>query len=289
MKDYHLFFAFCTLMLFSCNQKNIENVSNDSLAVVAIDSTAITALPLDTNSSTTEPEKATSEASYEGDKQFDFTFEGLINNKIKVRINMFKYRDVLNARGVYLSTKKIINMGLRNERAGNFELTEKINGKVTGIWKLAISEEDILTGTWSSPDGKNIMPITLSRIEDSFDSFLTPSEVKSGFYELVYLNDDPETKEEFPILNSEELYIKNMAGNSLYFDLYIQGSPPGVHIGMANGMANKVGNAYVYKNEDGCEITMLFADNKVTLSQNGSDMNCEFGAGIGAYGTLTKK
>ena len=288
MKRLYWLAAIVTLIHYSCQNKSSENLTKDSLVLVALDSNTSSEHSNDSLAVPEEAEIVSSEQEYEAQEDFDYTYEGLINNQIKVKLNMFMFRDGQKARAVYLKTNKIINMDLRTLAVGKFELTEKVNDIVTGIWKLEVSSEDILTGTWFSPDGKKKLPIALSLIEDNFDDFLSKEEIKSGFYELRELNNDPETKEEFPILNAEELKVKNMADKTLYFDLYIQGSPPGVHIGMISGIANKSGNLYVYKNEEGCEISMSFVGEMVTLSQEGSGMNCEFGAGIGAYGTLRK-
>lgn len=278
-------------ILFSCQQNSNKNTEADTLALEAVSSVS------DTMTMPTEEEIITSESApeesgdqeYNSPEDFDYTYEGLINNQIKVKVNVFKFRGEQKARAVYMNTKKIINMEAVYPSVGVFELTERIDGKPTGIWKLEAKEEDVLSGTWNSADGTKKMSVQLGMTSEPFDAFLPKGEVKTGIYELRELNEDPETKQEFPVIYSEELYVKNMAGNTVYFDLYIQGPPPGVHIGMINGMAEKVGNAYVYRNEEGCEITMTFSADAVTLSQKGRDFDCGFGANIGAYGTLKKK
>ncbi len=280
----------CLGFCFSCQSNKNNSTETDSLAVDSVFSsqtvdTAVVAGP-------TEEEIIAAEDQNEvplDPQDFDYTYEGLINNQIKVMVNIFKFRGEQKARAVYLSTKKIINMDAVYPAVGTFELTEKVDGKATGLWKIAVAEEDIFTGTWNSPDGKKQMPITLTMSGSEVDEVLPKEEIKTGFYFLEERNEDAASKEEFPLLYKEELYVKNMAANTLYFDLYIQGSPPGVHVGMVNGYASKSGNAYVYTNEEGCEITMIFSGGKVSLSQKGSDVNCEFGQGIGAFGTLEKK
>jgi hypothetical protein len=279
--------ALLTAVFFSCQKANDSNTASESLA-------ADSALALATSDSVAEPteeeifagEAGLEEQTATDPQNFDYTYEGLINNKIKVRVNIFQYKGQAMARAVYLNSKKIINMEAAFPEVGTFVLTEKIGGKSTGIWNVAVEEEDILSGTWSTPDGSKQMPVQLAMTDGDFDDFLSKEEIKTGFYILKELNEDPETKEEFPVVYSEDLFIKNMAGNTLYFDLYIQGPPPGVHMGMVNGMAVKSGNSYLYKNDEGCEITMSFAGDSVRLSQKGSDINCGFGANIAAFGTL---
>jgi hypothetical protein len=279
--------ALIATVFVSCQNTNNGNTTNENLTA---DSALVFATP-DSLAGPTEEEIIAAEAGLDEEtatdsENFDYTYEGLINNKINVRINIFQYKGEQMARGVYLNSKQIINMDVTNPAAGTFVLTEKINNKPTGIWTVAVEEEDILTGTWSTPDGSKQMPVRLGMTNGDFDDFLNKEEIKTGFYALQEGNEEEETKQEFPLLYSEELFVKNMAENTLYFDLYIQGSPPGVHIGMVNGTAVKSGNSYRYKNEEGCEITMSFAGDSVQLSQKGSDINCGFGANIGAFGTL---
>jgi hypothetical protein len=286
----HIIFATALLLVFFSCQKGNNTANENPSADSVLDSSA----PTDTLAGPTEEEIIASEANLEeetGDrttndgKDFDYVYEGLINNKIKVRVNIFQYKEQAMARAVYLNSKKIINMDAVFPNGG-FLLTEKIGDKSTGIWNVAVEEEDILSGTWSSPDRSKQMPIQLAMTDGNFDDFLNKEEIKTGFYVYKEVNEDAETKQEFPLVYSEELFVKNMAGNTVYFDLYIQGSPPGMHIGMVNGMAVKSGNSYLYKNDEGCEITMSFAADSVQLSQKGTDMNCGLGANIGAFGTL---
>jgi hypothetical protein len=282
-----IFAVALTTVFFSCQNANNGNTANEGAA-------ADSALALATSDSVAEPteeeifagEAGLEEQTGSDPQNFDYTYEGLINNKIKVRVNIFQYKGEQMARAVYLNSKKIINMEAAYPGVGSFVLTEKIGGKSTGIWNVAVEEEDILSGTWSTPDGSKQMPVQLAMTDGDFDDFLSKEDIKTGFYVLKELNEDPETKEEFPVVYSEDLFIKNMAGNTIYFDLYIQGPPPGVHMGMVNGMAIKSGNAYLYKNDEGCEITMSFAGDSVRLSQKGLDINCGFGANIAAFGTL---
>jgi hypothetical protein len=279
--------AVLTTVFFSCQKTTNTNSESQTLA-------ADSALAAATSDSVAEPEEegtfaAETDLAGESDmdpQNFDYVYEGLINNKIKVRVNIFQYKGEQMARAVYLNSKKIINMEAAYPAVGTFMLTEKIGDKSTGIWNVAVEEEDILAGTWSTPDGSKKMPIKLAMTNGDFDDFLKKEEIVTGFYVLQENNEDAETKQEFPLLFSEELFVKNMAENTLYFDLYLQGPPPGVHVGMVNGMAKKSGNSYLYKNDEGCEIKMLFAGDSVQLSQKGSDINCGFGAGIGAFGTL---
>lgn len=291
MKQILTIVALSPLLFFSCRNTATQNTDlKDSVVQTATDTAA--SLPVE------EPSlEAVDSVSSDpvvlgqddiGPENFDYTYEGTINGKIKVRINIFQYHRELKARAVYLSTKQIIDMEATYPSVGHFELTEKVNGKATGIWKIASGEEDIMSGTWNSPDGAKQMPISLSMSPIEFDNFLPATAVKTGYYTYKEINDDAETKTEFPITFSEELYIKNMSGNSIAFDLYIQGPPPGVHIGMLNATAYKAGNNYVYKNDEGCEITMAFSGDEVKLDQKGNDINCGFGANIGAFGTLKK-
>ncbi len=276
-------------ILFSCQKNSSETTNADSLTV---DTALVSNTPPDTTAVPTETEFNADE-DVRGDDMdpadYDYTYEGTINNTIKVKVNLFNIRGEEHARLVYLNSKKIINMDSKYLGGGDYELTEKIDGKPTGFWKIGVEEEDILSGTWTSPDGKKQLPIALGMTNEDFDNFLKKEEIITGFYELKEVNEDVGTKEEFPLLYLEELYVKNMANNSIYFDLNIQGSPPGMHVGMVNGIANKSGNYFIYKNDNGCEISMLFSGDVVKLSQKGSDMDCEFGASIGAFGTLQKK
>jgi hypothetical protein len=281
--------ALVTTVFFSCQNANKDNTANENASTDSVVDSA--AMPPDTLSGATEAEIIAAENAFDEQPvtdpdNFDYVYEGLINNKIKVRVNIFQHKGEAMARAVYLNSKKIINMEATFPSAGTFILTEKIGGKSTGIWNIAVEEEDILSGTWSAPDGSKKMPIQLGMTDGDFDDFLNKEEIKTGFYVLQETNEDAETKQEFPLLYSEELFVKNMAGNTIYFDLYIQGSPPGMHVGMVNGMAEKSGNSYLYKNDEGCEITMSFAGDSVQLSQKGTDINCGFGANIGVFGTL---
>jgi hypothetical protein len=280
-------------LLFSCKPTVPENTNkSDTLSQTKTDTAVLPVSAevagIDTAKSDPVEEPQEESQADMGPENFDYTFEGSINDKIKVKVNIFQYHRELKARAVYLSSKKIIDMDARYPAVGQFELTEKINGKPTGVWKIATDEEDVFKGTWTAPDGTKKMPISLAMSPEDFDNFLPAEEVKTGYYVYKDINEDEETKEEFPITFSEELYVKNMSGSSIYFDLYIQGPPPGVHVGMLSGMANKVGKNYIYKNDEGCEITMSFSGNTVTMGQKGADVDCGFGANIGAFGTLKK-
>ncbi len=295
MKQILTVAVLCPLLFFSCNNTAIENKeSKDTLAQSAKDTTAVVpkeatvVSAIDTaKSDPVEEPKEEGQADI-GPENFDYTYEGTINGTIKVKVNIFQYNRELKARAVYLSSKKIIDMDAVYPSVGHFELTEKINGKATGVWKIAADEEDVLSGTWTAPDGTHKMPVSLAMSPEDFDSFLPAGEVRTGYYKYIDKNEDEETKEEFPINFSEELYVKNMSGSSILIDLYIQGPPPGAHVGMLNGIAHKVGQNYIYKNDEGCEITLTFSGNTVGLSQKGADVDCGFGANIGAFGTLKK-
>jgi hypothetical protein len=141
--------------LFSC-KTNTETTNTDSLPADSV--TSDTAEFAAGDEFLSEKPAATSDADQD---DFDYTYEGLLNEKIKVRINIFQFQREQKARLVYLNSKKIINMDVRYPAVGTFELTEQIDGKSTGIWKLETKEEDILTGTWSSPDGGKQMPVQL--------------------------------------------------------------------------------------------------------------------------------
>ena len=276
-------------ILISCGNKKNDSNTSDSEITSINDTSAALPTPEEVVVSKTNPDEGVSDPVLDN-SDFDYTYEGTINKNIKVKVNIFKYRGELKARAVYLNSKKIINMDAAYVRIGAFELIEKVKGKTTGIWKIEVAEEDIFTGIWTSPDNKKQMPISLSMTGgDDFDDFLAKDEIKTGFYQLKEINENAETKAEFPLTYSEELYVKNMAENTIYFDLYIQGPPPGVHMGMINGFAQKSMNSYIYKNENDCEISMTFSDDKVELKQVGNSMNCEFGANISAFGTLKKK
>jgi hypothetical protein len=291
MKQILTIIALGSFLLFSCQPPANENTRKaDTLSQTLKDTgTLAPKEERETVVADTLKEAPTEQAQTDiGPENFDYIFEGTINEKIKVKVNIFQYHRELKARAVYLSSKKIIDMDAVCPAAGSFVLTEKINGKSTGVWKIAVDEEDIFKGTWTAPDGTKPMPIYLAMTPEDFDNFLPAEAVKTGYYTYIDKNEDEETKAEFPITFSEELYVKNMSGSSIFFDLYIQGPPPGVHVGMLNGIANKVGNNYVYKNEEGCEITLSFSGDAVSLSQKGSDINCGFGANIAAFGTLKK-
>lgn len=278
--------AFAMLALVACQQKNTTDHAADTLAA---DTAQIR--PVEPGTEATDAEdsnKTPEESTPQGGKESDYTYEGFIDGKIKVRLNFFDYNEQ-KARLVYLSTKKIIDLEPVTTTTGAYEVLEKVNGKTTGIWKLQGTGEAVMTGTWNSPDGSKQMPIKLTRTEEPFDNFLPKEEIRTGFYEKRDLNDDPETKQEYPELYVEELRVKNMAGSTIYFDLYIQGSPPGMHIGTIYGIAAQKGKSYVYNNGEGCEISMTFSGSNVTLGQKGTDTDCGFGAFIGAAGTLEKK
>lgn len=285
MKKITIAATFALLAVFSCQQKTTEQTTTDSLAADSAKAYHATADPEVLPAEDSAAPESTDNAQ---GKNSDYTYEGLVDNKIKVRLNFFGYNEQ-KARLVYLSSKKIIDLEPVTSPTGGYEVLEKVDGKTTGIWKLQGTGEAVMTGTWNSPDGSKQLPIKLTRTEEPFDNFLPKEEIKTGYYDLRELNDDPETKKEYPEVYVQELQVKNMANNTIYFDLYIQGPPPGVHIGMIYGIATKKGKAYVYKNEDGCEISMTFAGDDVTLGQKGTDVDCGFGAFIGASGTLKKK
>ena len=274
--------------LFCCRPKHSEETAPDSLSVDTIALAPYEDMSVEGGE---KGEEAVTEQNSEttGLEDFDYTYEGKLNKTIDVRVNIFQREGTKRARLVYLRSKKIIYMDARCPETGTFELTEKVEGKVTGIWKIAAEEEDIMSGTWSTADGSKQLPVELMMSEIDFDDFLPRERVHTGTYELKEENDDAETKQEFPFLGLEELFVKNMAGNTIFFDLQIQGPPPGVHMGVVSGMAEGSGNHYVYTNDEGCKITLSFAGDTVSLNQKGSDINCGFGANIYAYGKLSKK
>lgn len=286
MKQLIITVALSPFLFFSC-----QNASQSKEAMDSVQTTTDTATTPKPNSEAANTIKSKHETDTQTDgslADFDETFQGTINGNIKVKLNISQINRELRARAVYLSSKKIIDMEAVYPSIRNFELTEKVNGNPTGIWKISENETDEYVGTWTSPNGSKQMPIRLAKTSDDFDSFLPAEEIKSGYYVYKEINEDEETKEEFPVTYSEELHVKNMSGNSIAFDLYIQGPPPGVHLGTLNAIAYKSGKSYRYKNDEGCEINMAFEGDSVKLDQKGTDVDCGFGANIGAFGTLKK-
>lgn len=218
---------------------------------------------------------------------FDVTYEGMLNNKIRVRLNIFQLSGFQKARLVYLNVKKVVNMDVLLVADEKIELTELIEGRVTGIWKVIKSGDDLLTGSWYSPDGDKQLSVYLKKTEGSFDDVIDGSQ--TGFYKYTELNDDEETNKEYPFSYEAKLNVKTMAGNDVYFDLQLSALTPMMHAGYLYGTASRSGDSYVFENGDGCKITMVFSNNTVTLDQEETDASCGFGANVSVYGTLIKQ
>jgi hypothetical protein len=95
--------------------------------------------------------------------RFNADFKGSLAKRF---IRMKLARDGAKLTGVYRyakSAEDITLAGSVEDKQGTFELTESVNGKVTGKFQGAFVSTSCVLATWSSPDGSRSFPIEMVR------------------------------------------------------------------------------------------------------------------------------
>ena len=128
-----------------------------------------------------------------------YSYNGTINGKLAIEMN-FEVAEDRSVSGEYWYTKKRIPIELRGTiKEGTVSLEEYSEGARTGIFSGSYTTPNLITGTWSAPDGSKTFPFTLAgtidntsiemdEADDSYDQ--TTSAKTSGGYDIdKYLDD----------------------------------------------------------------------------------------------------
>ncbi|MFN5415444.1 MAG: hypothetical protein ACK5B9_00185 [Flavobacteriia bacterium] len=168
-------------------------------------------------------------------------------------------------------------------------LEEKSKDITTGFWYLTI-EDDSIVGDWVNLDNNKKYPVKLKYskgnkkiLNQKTDSDYNKevSENISGTYKstINFINDmwvDDDNLSPEIGFNGGSIIIKEIDKYSISFSVEMICGPT-YHFAMAEGIAFIEGDHYIYKNEDGCEITFAFK-NKTIIAKANDSMNCGFGA-----------
>lgn len=190
--------------------------------------------------------------------------------------------------GRYHYSNKKPSLNLRGEfTTPVLYLQETLGQDTTGVWYLE-TLGDSLVGTWIG-NGKSLAiklvyksgNKSILKRKTELDFNKTVSEKITGKYEVSYnfINDMWVNEENlYPEIgfNGGFVKVKELDNGNITFELEMVCGPT-YHFAMAEGIAVKEGDHCIYKNEDGCEITFVFKDKKLSVKANNS-MSCQFGA-----------
>jgi hypothetical protein len=194
--------------------------------------------------------------------------------------------------GKYRYANKKSYLNLEGTLLGNvIYLEESYNGEATGSFFLDV-ENDTLSGTWISAEGDKDLAVQLNMEGESTFSIhrLELEEISAqnkvsadltGSYgvEFFWINDmwfSEEARNMEIGFNGGFAVLEQLGTDSLHFRVEVICGPT-YHFAMADGIAYLQDTAYIYTNEDGCEISISGGGKKAQLVANMS-FECGFGA-----------
>ncbi len=210
---------------------------------------------------------------------------------IEVAFNSFN-RTTGELEGVYRYAGKRSYIQLKGQMVDRvIYLEESYKNEITGVFYLEENEKE-LTGTWISGSGNKSFDVTLNTNDNTFFPLSTKSleeiselnEVSAdltGSYgvEFYWINDmwfSEETKQLELGFNGGFAVLEQLGTDSLHFQVEVICGPT-YHFAMSDGIAYLKDTAYIYTNEDGCEISITGGGKRARLSANMS-FECGFGA-----------
>ena len=189
------------------------------------------------------------------------------------KYNYGKKKTFLKLNGEYMSPVLYLKESYKNDTTADWYV-EEIGDSIVGKW---IGNGKSLAIKLAYTSGNKSI---LNR-KTELDFNKTVSEKISGRYEVSYnfINDMWVNEENlYPEIgyNGGFVKVKELKNGDISFELEMICGPT-YHMAFAEGTATKVSENYLYSNEDGCKITFVFKDKKLSVRAN-SSMDCGFGA-----------
>lgn len=168
------------------------------------------------------------------------------------------------------------------------EMDEIVGKDTTGTWYLEYYSDSLL-GYWAGKtkgfevdlgyvSGKKSLLDQESIIDlsEKTSSKITGTyQVNYYFINVMWMDEQNYTPEVG--YNGGTVSIQEIDDKQIEFGTEIICGPT-YHFAIASGTAIKEGDSYVYKNEDGCEITIKIKDKLLEISANKGSFECGFGA-----------
>jgi hypothetical protein len=172
--------------------------------------------------------------------------------------------------------------GTKSGKGNEWQLQESVKNVVTGNMTLAVSENE-LTGQWYAPGKKSqLQEVRLQKVYHTPDGPMQPNFETYTFEHIISIYNGEEDEQE----EAEDDIKLVRIGDYVLFQYFVIGH--NAHVGHINGLAKMVSkNKAVFKGEDGCELSITFEGEKVSIVEEES---CSYYRGMRAHfgGTLTK-
>lgn len=176
----------------------------------------------------------------------------------------------LNLSGTYYSPCLHIEESYQDKITGDFYL-EIVGDSLIGYWKKNKKVMDVKLG-YKSGDKQ----LLSRKLPEDYANEVS-SAIQGTYENHLYFINDYWLPEELEIgYNGAKATIKIIDEESIEINFEAICGPT-YHFATGSGIAVKEGDEYIYRNEDGCEIKVIFTDKAVKLVANNS-MDCGFGA-----------
>ncbi|PWL23446.1 MAG: hypothetical protein DCO96_15975 [Fluviicola sp. XM-24bin1] len=206
---------------------------------------------------------------------------GLYGEDVLVEVNTDD--NVVTGRYWYLKHGRQIELtGTTSAKGNEWQVKEKVKSVVTGNMTLQVSGDN-LTGQWYAPGKESdLQEVNLQKVYHSEEGMIEPNFETYAFTHTIFIyNGEGEDEEEV----TDDIKLVRI-GDYVLFQYFVIGQNS--HVGHINGLAKMEGkDKAVYLGEEGCELSMTFEGNDITLVEEES---CSYYRGMRAYfgGTLTK-
>ena len=190
---------------------------------------------------------------------------GTIGKSLGISMNLTFEKDRVSGSYAYVKYEKKISLS-GTCAGGSLALEESdASGRPTGSFRGTWTGPQIMEGTWSTADGKKILPFHLQG--------LLPEDRVSGRYERGnYLDQKTSTGAELDVLLREDGQLR-IQGDAIWVS---PAKTDSVHTGDVDGTAKLEGDKAIYvespDNPDSCRFTLRFTNRTLTVTEE--NMNC---------------
>jgi len=187
-------------------------------------------------------------------------FFGTIGNGLGIGMNLTFEKDRVSGSYAYVKHRKEISLSGKCVD-GSLALEESdASGKPTGSFLGNWTKPQIVEGTWSTADGKKILPFHLQR--------LLPGDRVSGRYMTGnYLDQKTGTGAELDILLLDDGQLR-IQGDAIW----IAAAKSSIHTGDVDGTAKLDGDKAIYvesaDSPDSCRFTIRFTNRAITVTDD---------------------
>jgi hypothetical protein len=214
----------------------------------------------------------------------NYSFSGLIDQKIPVELTVSVSKDVVlgNIRYVKTKEKKPIKIIGTLDSGNHYHLEEfEYDGNISGIID-AVLKNGKLEGTWSSTKSDTVYPMALdvqTKVNPKPEIF-SPSDHFEGTYTYQYGEDGYQGS----------ITIKKIKGQMYSYDIGSVTRAPGRNIADASGEVMIKNNQFTIEINKSCSFLATFYNGLLSITPVPSDQSrdCEFGLNATLEGTFLK-